>query len=776
MKKIFLIVSVLLLAINSSNGSVVINNTQDTIMSHALNEVIISSSTKETNDIKTMPGSVSILTPNLIEGRKIVNVKDLSTVVPNFFIPDYGSKLSVPIYIRGIGERTTGQSAGMYVDNAPYLNKSLYDFDFMNISQIEVLRGPQGTLYGRNAMSGIINIKTYSPLHSQFKKVSLTAGNYGLFRAKASISELLTEDLGLLVSGYYDGNDGYFKNQYTNSRADKLRSAGANLRLDWKINNNWLAELKANYDYAEQGAFPYGVYNNGNISKPNYDYSGEYYRNVAGSSFNLQYENDNVLFNSNTGFQYFDDNMNMDIDNSIRDMFRLNQLQDEQSWTQEFTIKSNNDNNYKWSFGVFGFHNNLNTNVNTTMGSAMVNTIQSGFTNMYENSAGINPNRRPPLLTILDSEIPIPSQFKTPSYGGAIFHQSTYNNLLVEGLSITAGIRLDYEKTELEYDTKTAMNMNVKKDLQIGNMPPMVVESDSTLSVALQGKNKMSFTEVLPKIALKYEFDEKHYVYATLSNGYKTGGHNIQSFADIARDALEAKSNRGTEPTHDEIIDMISFKPEYSWNYEIGFKGEVIKDILFAEVAGYYIDVKDIQITDFVESGQGRILKNAGKAKSLGIDLSLSVFATKELSFTANYGFTKATFKDYYATEKNENGENIKIDYSGNYIPFAPQNTLSLSAVYNKIYKNKFIDRLNAQIQYNGVGKIYWTEANDVNQNFYGLVNLRAGINKGIVGINLWANNLFNTDYTAFYFESLGQKLAQKGKPLTFGIDINLSF
>ncbi|MCC8146028.1 MAG: TonB-dependent receptor, partial [Bacteroidales bacterium] len=735
---------------------------QDTSKLQSLNEVIITSSTKETNNLQTLPASVSFLTPVVLEGRKIVNVKDLSAVIPNFFIPDYGSKLSVPIYIRGIGERSTGQSIGMYMDNMPYLNKSVFDFEFLDISQIEILRGPQGTLYGRNAMSGMIHIRTHSPLHSQYGKISLTTGNYGLFRARVAASELIRENLGLTISGYYDGNSGYFTNQYNGKKADKLRSAGARMRLDWKINPNWEAQLTGSYDKVEQGAFPYGVYTNGNTSKPNYNSPGDYSRQIAGGSFNLKYENSSILINSNTGFLYFDDDMKMDLDYSPASKFRINQLQSERSWTEELTIRSNTNNNYQWSFGIFGFYNDLKTNVVTTMEKQTLAEMQQGFTILHERDT----THRVPLMTITDSEIPIPGLFKTPSYGGAIFHQSTYNNLFIEGLSAIAGVRLDYEKVKLNYDTHMHMHLDITK----GVFGPMHI--DSTVITHLQGKHQTSFTEILPKIALKYEFDPKNYIYGTVSNGYKAGGYNIQSFADIIRDASQKRP--GAEDVS--VIDLVSYKPEYSWNYEVGFKGELVKDYLFTEVAFYCIAVKDIQITDFVESGQGRILKNAGKAKSVGFDLSLSAFITPELSFYLNYGFTRATFKDYKKKEQSTNGQLEEINYSGNYIPFAPQNTLSLSGVYMKNIQNKWIDSFNMQVHYNAVGKIYWTEENDISQDIYGLLNARIGVNKGILGINFWASNLLNTKYTAFYFESLGQNLAQSGKPFTFGVDVNLSF
>lgn len=734
---------------------------QDTIQSHYLNEIIISSSTKETNDLKSLPGAVSIITPQMIEGQKIVSIKDISSTIPNFFIADYGSKLSVPVYIRGIGERSTGQSIGMYVDNMPYLDKSVFDFELVDVQRIEVLRGPQGTLYGRNAMSGIVNIFTRSALEQERMKFSVTGGNYGLFRTKGTISKPLSENFGLSLSGYYDRNDGYFKNNFNRKRADKMDAAGGRLRMDWKLNPEWTAQLTTNYDYNDQGAFPYGVHEGNNVSNPDQNYLGSYLRKVSATNLNLEYKNDYITFNSASGFLYFEDNMKMDIDYSPADVFTLNQVQRERSWTEELTVKSNTKNNYQWVFGVFGFYNDLETNALTTMGEKGIETIlQKELNDISAN------NPRAPKLTVLNENIPIPGFFETPAYGGAIFHQSTYNNLFVDGLSVTAGIRLDYEKLKLNYDTDIAVDI----EASMGGRPI----GTQTYDTLLVGKESTSFTEVLPKVALKYEIDPSRYIYATVANGYKTGGYNIQMFADIAQNALRGTFTREVFPPVSEIV---PYKPEYSWNYEAGFKGNIIKDVLFTEIAAFYIDVKDMQITDFVESGHGRIVKNAGKARSFGFDFGITAALTDELRASFNYGYTHATFTDYLVNEKDDETEEVTtVSYNDNHVPFAPQNTLSGSIVYAKAFQNKWIDRLNIQAQYNAAGKIYWSEKNDTYQKFYGVLNMKASVGKGIFDLSIWGKNILDTDYVTFSFENMDRNLAQRGRPFTCGVDLSVTF
>ena len=124
-----------------------------------LNAITIISNPKWDSKLFEFPGSISYLNTGNLDEMNIRSVKDISTVVPNLFIPDYGSKLISSAYIRGIGSRINSPAVGLYVNNVPYLDKSAFDFDFIDIASIEVLKGPQGTLYGRNTMAGLVNIK-----------------------------------------------------------------------------------------------------------------------------------------------------------------------------------------------------------------------------------------------------------------------------------------------------------------------------------------------------------------------------------------------------------------------------------------------------------------------------------------------------------------------------------------------------------------------------------------------------------------------------------------
>ena len=431
-------------------------HSNDTIRTYNIDEIILTSSTKETNDLRTLPAAVSILSPQQIAGRQIDALKDISSLVPNLFIPDYGAKLTSAVYIRGIGARSSGQSIGMYVDNVPYLDKSTFDFELTDIQRIEVLRGPQGTLYGRNAMGGIVNIYTLSPFDFQGKRVSVSAGNYGQVKLKASHYGVVSDKFGFTAGVYYNRNSGYFENAYTGKKADKEQSVGGRLRLEGRLSPNFRLAYTFAGDYTDQGAFPYGLYNAEEeyVAPVSINDPSSYNRTMLSNSLLLEYKTEQFLLSSTTGYQFLNDDMKMDQDFSPKSIFTLNQKQKQHAISQEVAIRSNADKNYRWSFGAYGFYNGLNTEGPVTFKEdGIKEVLQPVFDKIKEEAD----NPRMPSLKITDKELYIPGDFDTPSFGLALFHQSTYNNLFTEGLSLTAGIRLDYERQKFAYAAEAKM-------------------------------------------------------------------------------------------------------------------------------------------------------------------------------------------------------------------------------------------------------------------------------------------------------------------------------
>lgn len=742
---------------------------KDTLFTELKNDIVILSSIKETNSLRALPASVSIFSPKNLDALQVHSLKDLSAIVPNYFVADYGSKMTAPIYIRGVGARSGYQTVSMYVDNIPYFNTTTFDTELVDIQRVEVLRGTQGALYGRNAMGGIMNIYTYSPLSYEGTIVKIGGGNYGYFSANASHYRRLNKTMGISVGAYYNRNDGYFRNQYTGKLVDDLQNVGARLKFVWKLNPNLTATYSTNFDFVDQGAFPYKNVETDEIS---YNSEGLYRRKTLTNGLSLKYEGQGYEINSITGYQYLNDEMNMDQDYTPLSMFQINQRQKQNSLSQEITIKSSSLSDYQWSGGVMGFYDYLHT-------TPPVYMMEDGVQNILQNQMTVVGAP----INFSDTLINLGGNYKRPSYGAAIFHQSTFNNILTKGLSATFGLRLDYEKTKLDYDASSLANFNVRY------MPTMNFEAKPVL----KGKASDDFLELLPKAVVKYQFNSDSYIYTSASRGYKTGGHNIQIFADLLQEALtlsmfdqmppailpmlpqkvqDMLANLKSLPTTN---DRISYKPEYSWNYELGGRINLLDDAISTNVALYYMDVSDIQLTQFVQSGGGRIVTNGGKAISKGFEMDLKVRPCKGFYLYGSYGFSDAKFREYITDGVGDNGSKVAVDYSDNYIPFAPRSTFSIGgSISYDLKRNTLLDRIVINPYYAGVGKIYWDESNATSQGFYGTLNIQLALEKNIFTLEFWGKNVLDRKYNTFLFESMGNHFAQQGKPARWGASLKI--
>ncbi|MDR0560138.1 MAG: TonB-dependent receptor [Prevotellaceae bacterium] len=730
-----------------------------------LDEIIVSS--KEGQELKKIPASVSIISAERIDKDRIESVRNLSSSIPNLFIPDYGSKYTSAVYIRGVGSRLGNSAIGMYVDNVPYIDKTSFDFDFFDISRIEVLRGPQGTLYGRNSMGGLINIYTLSPWDFQGTKLKLSSGSYGLVQAKLSHYAKLSEKFAFSVGGNYSATGGFFRNTNpdysgkTCNPASKIfpsfygknditaQSAALRLTLGWipteKLSINYVGSM----EYSDQNGYAYGKYNleKGLSDTVNYNDRNSYERRIVNNSLRIEYKTDKYKIASTTGSQFLQDSMFLDQDFSAASMFTLFQGQKLNSVNQEFTVRSNNGEDFlQWIAGVSGFYQNLKTDSKVTFKEDGIKMIEES----------IKTGGMPFPFDITDENIPVLGDYTTQNYGLAAFAQLTYNSLFIKGLSASAGLRLDYENVALKH-------FNLSKYSYSVTMPGRVQAGSKSDTIA--GNEKKDFTQLLPKFALKYEKDG-NMIYVSASKGYKAGGYNLQMFSDL----MELKM-RNTKPVDINVTNSIYFKPEYSWNYELGGKLSLLDKRINAGITLFLLKINDQQIAEFAPNGQGRMIKNAGESESKGVEADITFYPVNALRIALNWGYTDSRFTKYTERTKTDT-----VDYSGKHVPFIPTNTLSVAADYTFSFNSSIIDRLSAGVKYSGAGKIYWTEANDIFQKFYSTLDARISVEKGNFSLNVWGRNLTGTKYTTFYFKTFNKHFGQLGKPVHFGIDLNVKF
>jgi len=728
--------------------------------------VTVLESRKETARLNELPAAVSVIGASSIKNKQAQSLKEITMSIPNVYIPDYGSKLTSSTYIRGIGSRMNTPSIGLYVDNIPYLDKSAFDFDFYDIERIEVLRGSQGTLYGRNAIGGIVNIYTLSPLTYSGTNINLSAANNDKYKFQASNYTKIGRNFGFSAGANYIKDGGFLKNEYTGESADKIESIGARLNLAYKC-GYFKANYSLSYEDSQQNAFPYSLYDKTtNTTNPiSYNDKNEYQRKLLTSGVSLEYEKQCFVINSTTGFQYFSDQMDLDQDFTPKSIFTIMQTQHQRSISQEIIIKSHNISiksrfNYRWLFGAFGFYQNMNTQGPVTFKKDGIETIiQPVFDELHASGA------MPFVMTVKDDEIAVGGNFEMPTISGAVFHQSTFNNIFIEGLSFTAGIRLDYEKTKIDYFSSSKVTIGVR-------MSPMM-EVVQVKNDTIAGNNSKNYVQLLPKFSLKYSFNKtKNIIYASVSKGYKAGGYNNQMFSDL----MQAKmASRTPTSNNDEVNEVISFKPEESWNFEIGERGELINGFLSGDFSAFFIRSTNQQIAQFAPQGLGRMMKNAGRSTSYGIELSLRAKISRNLYLNAAYGYTHATF-DVYNDTVRVGGINQAVDYKDNFVPMVPNHTIMASLDYTQNVRGIFIDQIRCSLQYYGYGKTYWTEANNASRGYYGTFNGKITLVKDKYELSLWSKNILNKKYHSFYFESMGNSFVQRAKQFQLGVDLSLRF
>lgn len=794
---------------------------KDTTRVIDIEEVIVIATPKENNRLRQQPLSATSFSQGDMRNNSVTSVKSLSGLVPNLFIPDYGSKLTTSVYVRGIGSRINTPAVGLYVDNIPFIDKSAFDFNYSDIERIDVLRGPQGTLYGRNTMGGLIRVFTKSPFSYQGTDISLGAATYNNYKASVNHYHRISDNFAFSAGAFYEHEGGFFENvARNNEKIDKGDEVGGRMRAIWLPKDNLKLDFTVNYEYSNQGGYPYQLTSlsetdiyyqdlKGDLGKVAYNNECGYMRHLLNGGLNLEHQADNFILSSVTGFQYLKDEMNLDQDFTRKNVYTMSQRQNSKTISEEIVLKSKPGRRWQWTTGVSGFYQWLETEGPVTFHEDGVNwlnnTINSNA-NKYMPEIPMGPTMSMKMVfsdVINGNTLNIPGYFKTPVFNTAIFHQSTFNDLFgAEGLSFTVGLRMDYENLKMNYNSGVNYTHTYSLSGDIGSRKiTMIPETEFSQNVKYEGNLGHDYIQLLPKFAIQYDFNNNNNIYATVSKGYRSGGYNIQMFSDILQNDMKSNNMSDvakktietldkmpagmiSEEMKQKIIGMMNgmaqkvetdvksttlYKPEYSWNYEIGSHMTMFDGRLQADVAAFYMDTHDQQISRFAASGLGRITVNAGKSRSIGGELALKAQITDAFSLNGNYGYTHATFTDYVVSDE--------VNYNGNYVPFVPQHTFNIGGQY--IFRMKsgaWLDNIMLNANYKGAGRVYWTEQNNAYQNLYGTLNGRISLNKGNGQIGIWINNALNTKYQAFYFESMNRGFAQMGRPMQIGVDLRCRF
>ncbi|MGK0234825.1 MAG: iron complex outermembrane receptor protein [Psychroserpens sp.] len=676
-----------------------------------LDEVIISANRRLQNIQKTAV-SVSAISAKEVAQLQIKEFNELSSIAPNFnTFDDGGTGIFTLISTRGISTIDVNPTVGVYVDDVPYFTSLAFPLSLSDVDKIEILRGPQGTLYGRNALAGVIKITSKRPQNKLTGFATLSYGNLNAKEIGFGFGAPLVKDkLFFRASGTINERDGFVKNEFNNTDLQNRKSIDANFRFKYFANDRLTLGLLYNVQRRESNAYAFVTSTPDNTFQDileNTPYQVNFDTDVLQTAvtqnlaFNLKYDFNTFSLDAITAYQVTDQYSLDELDFSPLNIQSASKDSDYINFSQEIRLASNGDTKLNWTTGVFAYLNNesrIDTNIN---GSDIG-------------------------LVIPDFESIAPfSQIDTPDLerkGVALFGQATYD--ITDKLTFTGGLRFDYE----EVDASVARTHTT---------PAFTASSFS---------ESANFNAISPKIAISYQANDKVFVFANAAKGFRPGG--INTFVINGADA--------------------PFDPETTFNYEAGIKTNLFENRLQLNLTGFYISYENQQaftvldLTNFIIG-----VDNIGESRSYGLELESKWAATKGLTFNMNFGYLNTEILTYAPIDFQTGEEN---DLSGRNLPLSPEFNGNLNINYIKPLNKKL--NLEASVDYNYKSEFSFNFANDATQDAYGLLNSRIGITSKHVDFFLWGKNIADVTYFSYGYGVGTFNAASFGLPQTYGVTL----
>jgi len=715
----------------------------DTLRAHHLRPLEVLG-IKQMPDGGTSVEAVTNINRAQISRLSIESPKDIALIAPNFYMPAYGSRMTSSIYVRGLGARIDQPVVGLTVDNIPYLNKDNYDFDIADIEKIEILRGAQTVLNGRNTMGGQINIHTLGPLTTEGLRIRIGYGSGNTADASLSYYHTFRPTLGMSLSAQGRHTDGFFRNEYDGRHAGKENSGSLRWKTAWRPSDAMSLSNTATLGINKQHGYPYASLKTGQID---YNDTCSYSRTSLADGLTVAWAGKRVVVTSITSVQYLDDDMHLDQDFLPLDYFTLNQRRREWTLTEDLFTRGSRGK-YSWLGGVYAFYR-------TTDMRAPVTFKDTGIERLIEQKRNeINPDYP---IRWDSRNFVLGSKFDLTSQGFALYHESTYS---FGKLRLEAGLRLDVEKTSISYHSNTTTGYSTLHILPDGREE---LFSHTPVEIDDYGSISNTYTELLPKLTISYKGDGFE-PYITFSKGYKAGGYNTQMFSDVLQQRIMSLMGMSSNYTFDEIV---AYKPERSYNYEAGLHWRHPDRQLRADMALFLIDCRNQQLTVFPPGTvTGRMMTNAGQTRSFGAEISAYWSPADNFNAMLSYGYTNATFRHY---------NDGRQDYRGKYVPYAPSHTLFTEADW-RISPLTFLGITpTVTATARCLGNIWWDEANTTEQPFYILPGVSLTLSAEHWSAKLWAENISDTDFNTFYFVSIGNAFVQRGAPRRFGVSLRFN-
>jgi iron complex outermembrane recepter protein len=753
-----------------------------------LEEIVVTAQRRAEN-LQDVPIAVSAITSTTLARTGIEATRDLPQVVPSVQFTRSGP--SGLFFVRGVG--TTNAAAGEEGANAVYVD-GVYMADlgstinyFNNIERVEVLKGPQGTLFGRNATGGLIHVITREPGQDAYMTGEIGYANYNTVHARAygamPLSENISADIALTAShqdrgwgrNLITGTDNKFHTYYgvrgkivgRLSDAVKVTLAGDYLNsrdnpVGWRIADGTIGSLKCRGPGApippDPQTCPSPLIATGHDTTA--DRPALTKQESYGGSLTAEADIGFATLTSISAYRETKTNSDFDVDGGPAGLINITFLSGMKSFQQELRLASNDTEPFSWQIGGFYLHSEAN-NESTFFGGAF---------------AAVRPELSPGVTSpVATRSQAISGNLKTNSY--AVFGEATYS--ITPTTHLTGGIR--YTMDRRHYVASQFSTLLAPLPAPDGRLvvPSGIRFSDGTLlPVPGRQDSRLSYNAVTWRVALRQELTPDVNVYASVNRGFKSGSYSLQNPLNLP------------------------YNPQFIMAYEGGIKAEVLDRRLRLNLAYFHYDIDGYQVRSAAAANPGSsLILNAATVKVDGVELEFEAAPTDQLrlfggvtwlnSRYGRFGGPGAEFQAPIvypspatcpADQTGTRNPGVVTgpwaggyttcfgDVSGNKVSNSPEWALSLGATYTIPTGIDSSLRLTALYSYND--GFFFEPDNIARQDAYSLLNLSAEYRIGGLGLEVWARNVTNTDYAVQKITTGTGMTQTNGAPRTYGVTV----
>lgn len=670
-----------------------------------IDEIIVTAQ-KRSESVQNVPLSVSVLSAERIDNTAINSFEDVSQVTPNTDINMTAGYVQVGV--RGVNAPINDgmeQSVGFYVDGVYYAKTDFLQDAFLDLERVEVLKGPQSTLFGKNTIAGAINVTSAPPAHTLQASAGYRRGELDTQQVDAMVNLPLLEDrVALRIAGTTLERDGYVRNTLRGVDEKRVDKHGLRTRLRWDVTSTLSATLTYYEGQAAdtgQGWEPFILEDDAQTIHGAFDQSLE-------SEFDYQSHANSD--NRNDVSTYV---TNLDTQWDIAD-FRVSLLASHAESRSELYLDADTASApiADW-LRQFAYRQNMfEARLDSPPGTLEYLIGYFGFWSDNEQAGDLRMLPEGPLASLVGPVLGVEGIFSTPEFSDidALLNTAT-TDALIQHYQLNTTTQAAFTQLTWHVNEKLSLIMGLRASRETKSVYlDQDYEATGFLLQSAFGVTEYTLDDqrdesnIAPKIAAKYSIGDNDMVYLTIAEGFKAGGFN-----PLAREASEA-----------------SFEQEYAQSYELGYKLTALQGSLIANTAVYHTNYRDMQIQAFI--GNGFLVSNAAEATTQGVEVDFRYHPFRGASFYASAGVSDARFDSFPSGPCPAASQQDTCDLSGGRLPRSSKYSANIGA---SLAYPLFNDRIAAYVGFD------WSWRSDIlfdldqdpldSQDNYQLINLHVG-------------------------------------------------